>query len=131
MVPLNLDSDYVSAEVARFRHEDWCPKDACIVASDNGSMTVELMPIFMQHLDKATKSHGCVLHKDERCLLLLDGHSLRNGMEWLDMVLEREREAVKSPANTTHFLQPWIKSSARGSILVCVLCETIFWNRNR
>lgn len=103
--PIPLHPSKASEGIQRFCRPGWMPQDACIVTSENGSMTKDIMPLFMQHLHKAAESGGSKRRENERRLLVLDGHGSRNGIDWLDFATDKGWEVVKSPANTSHFLQ--------------------------
>ena len=93
---------FEDGNLKRFTREGWFSSDACVVMVDNGSMTMEIIPIFMAHLDNFFRQF---VQQERHYVLLLDGHSSRNGIDWLDFA-KAHKCVVQSPANTSHFLQP-------------------------
>ena len=79
------------------------PKDACVIMTEKGLMDMATIPSFMKHLDKFVRQH--VPH-EKAYLLVLDGHSSRKGVEWIEVARNRNCEVVQSPANMSHVLQP-------------------------
>lgn len=53
-----------------------------------------------------TKHARKTVLQDEPILILVDGHSSRDGVEWTDTCARLNIAAVKLPENTTHMLQP-------------------------
>ena len=94
---------FEDGNLKRFTREGWFSSDACVVMADNGSMTMEIIPVFMAHLDKFVRQF---FQQEMHYVLLLDGNSSRNGIDWLDFAKAHKCEVVQSPANTSHFLQP-------------------------
>lgn len=71
--PLPLDTAKVPNDFAKFCRADWIPGDACIVTSENGSMTKALMLVSMKHLDRAACSKGSAPGpKERRPFFLMD-----------------------------------------------------------
>ena len=87
-----------------FTRKGWFPDDGVIVCSERGSMTSDLLPVFIRHLNRNIRN---VVSEDEHVLVTLDGHSSRKGLAWLREAKQAKMVVVRSPANTTHFLQPW------------------------
>lgn len=86
--------------------ENWFPKDGCVQMQGNGSMTKDLMPVFLQHLRAhIDKSHPHL--EGTTVAVLSDGHSSRSktDIRWLEKGRALDMAIVLSPANTTHFLQ--------------------------
>ena len=87
----------------QFKKTGWMLSDACVTISDKGSMDMELIKTFVQHLDRFVRKH---LPGSLSYVLLLDGHGSRRGVEWLNICQDKKCEVVQSPENTSHFLQP-------------------------
>ncbi len=52
-------------------------------------------------------------------LLSLDGHKSTIGWEWLELCQQNNCEAVRAPANTSHFLQPrnqFVNKAFKGAV---------------
>jgi len=82
---------------------NWFPEDAHISMSDNGSMEKRLISFAVDHIARAARKS--ISPSDTFCLTL-DGHSSREGWEWLENAKSHKCAVVQSPSDTTHFLQP-------------------------
>lgn len=82
---------------------NWFPGEGCVICSENGSMEKYIIPLFIEHLNRFVRKH---VHSSNDYLLLLDGHSSRNGADWLVTALSNKCQVAQSPANTSHELQP-------------------------
>lgn len=66
-------------------------------------MEMEIIPKFIEHLDRFVRQ---VVPASKDYLLCLDGHSSRNGIEWLELAVEKKCQVVQSPSSTSQKLQP-------------------------
>ena len=82
---------------------DWFPSEAVLVGTNRGSMDMATLPAFIQHFQRHVRK---IVPGSQQVCLTLDGHSSRNGHEWLELCDVFHISAVQLPANTTHFLQP-------------------------
>ena len=81
----------------------WCPDDACVAMTENGSMQMDVMPMFIEHINSfVRRTVNASLHY----IFCLDGHSSRKGIKCLELCIDYKCEVIQSPANTSHFLQP-------------------------
>ena len=64
----------------------WMPSDVCVTISDKGLMDMELIKIFVQHLDRFVRKH---LPGSLSYVILLDGHGSRGGVEWLNICQDK------------------------------------------
>lgn len=72
-------------------------------------MEMDVMPTFIEHHHGNPYDKGFVrrtVNASLHFVWCLDGHSSRNGMEWLDLSIDYKCDFVQSPANSSHFLQP-------------------------
>ena len=86
--------------------ESWFPSNGCVQMQGAGSMTKDLMPIFLQHFRvQVDKTHPHLSGK--QVVLLTDGHSSRSraDVSWIEKARKLSLVVALSPANTTHFLQ--------------------------
>ena len=81
---------------------DWFPREALVLTSKNGSMEKHLLRIVIEHVNSYVRKF---IPDHEAYCLLIDGHSSRVGLEWLQYGKKRGCEIVQSPSNTSHFLQ--------------------------
>lgn len=81
----------------------WFPADAALFPTENGSMEKRVIPFVVDHVHRHVRK---VLGPTVKFVLSLDGHSSRNGYDWLESCNAKGIEVVQSPANTSHFLQP-------------------------
>ena len=79
------------------------PDDAVVLTSENGSMEKRLIEFAVEHIARYVRKW---VPQDRQYCLTLDGHSSREGWEWLEYSSTAGRAVVQSPANTSHFLQP-------------------------
>lgn len=110
--PLPLRADDVKiapggVDLRPYCSEDWFPSDGSVETSENGSMSSEIMPRFLEHLKKQTDKlypHNCNTHT----VVTMDNHASRSLAEitWLETAVKLLQEILLSPANTTHFMQP-------------------------
>lgn len=93
----------INPDIEQYFRENWMPEDAGIAVSENGSMTSELLPLYIKHLIRNARKYA----PDENLplLLLIDGHKSRKGIEWIQEAMRNSIELVQSPANTSHYLQ--------------------------
>ena len=92
-----------STVLERFTRENWFPHNGVKAMSEKGSMTMQTLPLFMTHFNTFVRRH---VPQDEKILMTLDGHSSRKGIDWLDEATKNNIEVAKTPANTSHVLQP-------------------------
>ena len=64
---------------------------------------MDVLPSLMQHINNTVRRF---VPPDLHYFLCLDGHSSRNGTEWIELYQNNNCEAVVGAANTSHFLQP-------------------------
>ena len=93
----------IPLEYAAYTTNNWFPSDGVIAVSDKGSMTMELLPMFIRHFNRNARRY---VNSGESIVITIDGHRSRNGVEWLQLCQQFSIEVVQAPANTTHFLQP-------------------------
>ncbi len=82
---------------------NWFPSNGVVKMSGEGSMTSDIIPSFIRHLDMHARQFLSATTSD---LLSLDGHKSEIGCEWLEICRQNNCEVVQTPANTSHFLQP-------------------------
>lgn len=87
----------------RFTGKGWFRYDGIISCRDRGSLTSELLPLFIRLLNTNIRN---VVHEEKHVVLMLEGNSSRKGPSWLREANELKLILVLSSANTTHFLQP-------------------------
>lgn len=80
----------------------WCPRDALILMSENGSMEKRLIPFVIDHINRYVRQF---VPQSESYCLTLDGHKSRNGTDWLDRCKNVGCEVIQAPSDTSHFLQ--------------------------
>jgi len=90
--------------IAWLTNAKWWPDGAVVMTSENGSMEKRLIKFVVEHIDRFVRKF--VLAEEEYCLTL-DGHSSREGWEWLEQCKRLKCAVVQSPSSTTHFLQPF------------------------
>ena len=83
--------------------EDWFPKTTFLTGTQNGSMEMSVIENVIAHIQKHYRH---IVPPRKKLCLLLDGHSSRNGIKWLQAAREANIEVVQAPSNTSHFLQP-------------------------
>lgn len=83
--------------------EGWFPKEAALHVTKCGSVDREIIVKIVHHINSHVRK---TLSPSLSILLLVDGHSSRNGLEWLDACERMNIIVVRLPANTTHILQP-------------------------
>jgi len=91
------------ADIQKYFELDWIPADAGIALSESGSMTIEVLPAYIEHFVRNARKVAQDINLP--LLLLLDGHKSRRGIEWIQLALQNNIEIVQSPANTSHYLQ--------------------------
>ena len=82
---------------------EWLDNEAAICATPEGSMEIALMHSLIDHINRFFRKFT---PQQNPILVLLGGHSSRNGFFWLMKATKLNAEVVKSPANASHFLQP-------------------------
>ena len=78
------------------------PNDAELVVTKHGSIYKEVIIKVVKHINHHA---GKTVPANEHILLLLDGHSSRQGEAWLHECEKQQILIVKLPTNTTHLLQ--------------------------
>ena len=73
------------------------------MTSENGSLEKRLIKFVIEHVNRYVRKF--FLAEDAYCLTL-DGHSSREGWQWLQQCKNFNCAVVQSPSRTTHFLQP-------------------------
>jgi len=86
---------------------EWFPNNTTLSVTPNGSMDQHTISEVVRHINDHVRLS---LPETETILLMMDGHSSRNGLAWLERCQECNIEVVKLPANTSHFLQSCDKS---------------------
>lgn len=81
----------------------WFPKNGVVVCSENGSMDMNILPLFIQHINKFVRQF---VPPETSYITTLDGHGSRKGIEWVELCTRNNCEVVLAPANTSHFMQP-------------------------
>lgn len=56
----------------------WFPKDAVVVCTEKGSMDMNILPLFVQHLNKFVRKY---VPENYHYMLTLDGHGSRREIE--------------------------------------------------
>ena len=101
--PLDQEKFKENGAPDRYARLGWFPKDAALFTSANGSMEMSHMHLLVEHVNRYFRKF---VPLPDPLLILLDGHSSRNGCHWVHKAQEFSIEVVQSPANTSHFLQP-------------------------
>ena len=83
--------------------QKWFPTDTELIVTKHGSVDKEVIIKVVQHVNMHARK---TVPADEYILLLVDGHSSRQGDVWQQECEKRPILVVKLPANTTHLLQP-------------------------
>jgi len=87
----------------KYFKDNWMYADAGIAVSHSGSMTIDILPAYINHFVRNARK--VATNMNLRLLLLLYGHKSRRGMEWIHLALQNNIEVIQSPANTSHYLQ--------------------------
>ena len=104
LAPLNsVEIIHDSLETSRLCTEKWWEDGTVIMTSDKGSMEKRLISFLIQHVNRCVRKE---VPPNLTYCMTLDGHSSREGYEWLQSCKKNHCEIVQSPSNTTHFLQP-------------------------
>ena len=74
------------------------------VMSEKGSMTVKTILYFMRYFNTYVRKH---VPQEEKILMTLDCHSSRKWIFWHEEAMKNNIEIAKTPANTSHVLQPY------------------------
>lgn len=83
--------------------KNWRDRSAVVTGSQKGSMQMRIMPNLVQHINRYIRQY---VPKEKRVVLLMDSHSSRCGLAWLEKCEEYKIYPVRLPANTTSFFQP-------------------------
>lgn len=84
--PLNSDLlRRVNGQSVVLPSSTWFPEDCVVFCTENGSMDINVLPIFVQHLNKFVLK---VVPAEKSFLLTLDGHGSRKGVEWLELCIQ-------------------------------------------
>ena len=103
VAPPQTHKELSTSFLERFTRPRWFPNDGVIICSEKGSMTMDIIPTFIKHMNAFIRKETPA---EKHVLLTLDGHSSRNGLSWLKEAEKNKIIVVKAPANTSHFLQP-------------------------
>lgn len=106
-----------------FAKHEWFSNDGIFVGTSRGAMKMQTMPIFLQHFQRQV--HKIVLSLQHVCLIL-NGHSSRNGREWLETCEKNQISDVQLPAHATYILQPNTGAVKKCFRKVCVLSAIQF-----
>lgn len=87
--------------------EDWCPNDVRLLTTPNGSIDQSTIVHMIEHINAFARRF---VPLEKHILLILDGHSSRDCIPWLELAERYNIVVAKLPANTTHFLQPCDRS---------------------
>ena len=101
--PLDAAASSLPTELQQCGREDWIDSEAAVFASPNGSMGISLIRLAIDHIGRFFRRFA---PPAEPPLLLLDGHSGRNGPFWLLKATKHFIEIAKPPASASRFLQP-------------------------
>lgn len=103
-LPLNSEV-YTSfpLEMSSLLTESWFPSKGVVVCSENGSMTMDFMPLFVEHVNNFDRT---IVPSEVSYCVTIDGHSSRKGVDWIEKCMQNKIEVAQTPANTSHFLQP-------------------------
>lgn len=72
------------------------------MTSENGSMEKSLIKFAVEHVNKYARQ---LIPENITFCLTLDGHSSREGWEWLERCREMNCAVVQAPSSISHFLQ--------------------------
>lgn len=103
---LPLDSEvyqHLPPPLSSLLREDWFPRDGVVICTENGSMTMAAMPLFISHLEKFVRT---IVPSPTSYCVTIDGHSSRKGIDWIEQCIKNNAEVAQSPADTSHFLHP-------------------------
>ena len=99
----SLDKSYFDDDESEgwLAEPEWFPKDARMSGTANGSMKISIIHLVIEHI----QTHYRNIFPPERQLcLVLDDHSSRNGLEWLERAKKYIITEKQSPKNTIYFL---------------------------
>ena len=91
-----------SPTTSRLSADHWYHEGTVIMTADKGSMEKRLISHVVKHIDRFVRKE---VPAELPFCMTLDGHSSREGYEWLELCKQKKYEVVQSPSNTTHFLQ--------------------------
>ena len=114
--PVNGSFHSIDPLCHKFINSDWFPSDAVVKVTENCYMEMSVMPAGMTHINQFVRN---ILLPENSYLLSLDGHSSRNGTEWIEVCRKNRCEAVVVLINTSHFLQPCDQTST-GDLSTCL-----------
>ena len=83
--------------------DGWLPSNTSLHVTKSGSVNSEIIVKVVEHIYAHTVK---IVDLRTSILLFVDGHSSRNGSEWLEACEDMNIIVVRLPANTTHILQP-------------------------
>ena len=101
--PLDIDGSSLNESCKVYTRKNWFDPLSALYTTPNGSMECTLIHLVISHINIFFRKF---VPPADPILVLLDGHSSRNGLYWLLKAVEYRIEIVKAPANTSHFLQP-------------------------
>ena len=81
----------------------WFPSDTALHVTKNGSVDRHIIVKIAEHINKHARK---TISSDKHIVLLVDGQSSRDGLQWLETCERLNIIVVRLPANTTHILQP-------------------------
>ena len=100
--PLSVEQIMGDTRLQWLTADDWFPRDAVVLMTENGSIEKRIIKYIIQHINKHVRK---ILPEEDRYCLTLDGHTSRKGVEWLQYARSVNCEVVQLPSDTSHFLQ--------------------------
>lgn len=65
--------------------KEWFPGKGVIVCTENGSMTMDIMPHFVTHLKIFVRT---IVPPSVSYCVTIDGHSFRKGVDWIEQCIK-------------------------------------------
>ena len=81
----------------------WFPPETALHVTKCGSVDRNIIVKIAKHINRHVRK---TIDSGKHVVLLVDGHSSRDGVEWLEVCEKLNIVVVRLPANTTHILQP-------------------------
>ena len=83
--------------------ESWFPPETALHVTKCGSVDRNIIVKVAEHINNHVRK---TIDSEKNIVLLVDGHSSRDGLEWLEACERLNIVVVRLLANTTHIIQP-------------------------